>query len=235
VLLGLAALAGGAGLGGVLAYPHVDTARLWYDVIGVDVSHHQGAIDWPTLARTDIAFAYIKATEGGDFRDRRFQANWEGAQKAGLLRGAYHFFTQCRSGADQATNFMAAVPRERGALPPVVDLEHMGPCRSGPQRANLVGEVTTFLAMIEEHFGRRPVLYTDVMFDAAYLRGHFTRETFWTRSIVLPPWFRTDQWLIWQYHSCGQRAGINGSVDLNAFRGSRRQLEAFAQGQAVRV
>src|SRR5262245_20104351 len=134
VLLGLGALATGAGAGGgVLAYPHIETARLWSDVIGVDVSNHQGYIDWPTLARTDVAFAYIKATEGGDFRDRRFQANWEGAKRAGLPRGAYHFFTQCRSGADQARNFIAAVPREEGALPPVVDLEHMGPCRSGPQ------------------------------------------------------------------------------------------------------
>jgi lysozyme len=86
VLLGLAGLAGGAAIGGTLAYPYVEPARLWYDVIGVDVSNHQGDIDWPRLARTDIAFAYIKASEGGDFRDRRFAANWEGARKAGLVK-----------------------------------------------------------------------------------------------------------------------------------------------------
>jgi lysozyme len=68
------------------------------------------------------------------------------------------------------------------------------------------------------------------MFDAAYLRGHFTRETFWTRSIVLPPWFRMDQWLIWQFHNYGRRAGINGPVDLNVFRGSRRDLDRLAVG-----
>jgi lysozyme len=92
LLLGLAALAGGATLGGVLAYPRFEWARWWYDVIGVDVSNHQGDIDWPILARTDIGLAYLKATEGGNFRDRRFQANWDGARKAGLPRGAYHFF-----------------------------------------------------------------------------------------------------------------------------------------------
>jgi lysozyme len=230
LLAGSAVLVAGAGAGGVLAYPHVNVARLWYDVIGVDVSHHQGDIDWPALARTDIAFAYIKASEGGDFRDRRFQANWEEARKAGLPRGAYHFFTQCRSGAEQARNFMAAVPREPGALPPMVDLEHMGPCRSGAAVADLVGEIAAYLGMLEQHYGRRPILYTDVVFDTTYLRGHFTRETFWTRSIVLPPWFRTDQWLIWQYHSCGRRAGVNGPVDLNAFRGTRREFEAFVAG-----
>jgi lysozyme len=227
VLLGSAALAGGAGLAGSLAYPHVEVARWWYNVIGVDVSNHQGDIDWPTLARTDVAFAYVKATEGGDFRDRRFQANWEGARKAGLPHGAYHYFTQCRSGAEQARNFMAAVPRERGALPPVLDVEHMGPCRSGPQASNLVQEIATALNMLGEHYGRRPLLYTDVVFDAAYLWGHFTRETFWTRSILLPPWFRTDQWLIWQYHSCGRRHGVTGPVDLNVFRGTRSEFEAL--------
>lgn len=229
VLLGLGAAAG-AGIGGVLGYPHLDVARLWYDVIGVDVSNHQGEIDWPTLARTDIAFAYIKATEGGDFRDRRFAANWDGARRAGLPRGAYHFFTQCRSGAEQARNFMAAVPREPGALPPAVDLEHMGPCGSGAQVANLVEEIAAFMAMLQDHYGRRPILYTDAVFDAAYLWGHFTRETFWTRSIVLPPWFRTSQWLIWQYHNCGRRAGVVGPVDLNAFRGTRRELAALSAG-----
>jgi lysozyme len=86
--------------------------------------------------------------------------------------------------------------------------------------------------MLEEQYGRRPILYTDAMFNAVYLHGHFTRETFWTRSIFLPPFFRTGQWLFWQYHHCGRRAGIEGPVDLNAFRGTRRAFAAFAAGGA---
>jgi lysozyme len=238
VLLGLGGLVGVAGLG-ALAYPHVyphlypylEPGRLWYNVIGVDVSHHQGEIDWPELAGTGIAFAYMKASEGGDFRDRRFAANWEEARKAGVARGAYHYFTQCRTGAEQARNFIDAVPREAGTLPPAADLEHFGPCRSGAQVANLVGEITTFIDMLAEHYGRRPIIYTYADFDAAYLQGHFTRENFWARSLTwLPPSFRTDQWLIWQYHDSGRRAGINGPVDLNAFRGSRRDFNAFVTG-----
>jgi Glycosyl hydrolases family 25 len=104
LLLGLAALSVGGTLAAILAYHYeFQLAPLWYNVIGVDVSNHQGDIDWPALAGSKIAFAYIKATEGGDFRDKRFQLNWEGAKRAGLARGAYHFFTQCRSGAEQAT------------------------------------------------------------------------------------------------------------------------------------
>ena len=229
LLLGLAALAGGAGL--VLAHPYVEWARWWYDVIGIDVSNHQGDIDWPALARTDISFAYLKATEGGDFHDRRFQANWDGARNAGLPRGAYHFFTQCRSGADQARNFIGLVPREPGTLPPVLDLEDMGNCRSGPQVVNLIQEIVTALSMLEAHYGRRPLLYVTSEFDAAYLWGQFMTETFWARSLVLPPQFRSEQWLIWQYHDRGRRAGVNGPVDLNAFRGSKREFDAFIAGR----
>lgn len=147
-----------------------------------------------------------------------------------MPRGAYHYFTQCRSGVEQAKNFIATVPRERGALPPVVDLEHVGPCRSGPQVTNLIEEIATFLTMLEDHYGRRPLLYTTSEFDAAYLQGQFAGEKFWTRSIFVPPQFRKDQWLIWQFHDSGRRDGINGPVDLNAFRGSTRDFDAFMSG-----
>jgi lysozyme len=229
LLLGLAALGGGGALATILAYPHLELARLWYDVIGVDVSNHQGDIDWQSLATSNVAFAYIKATEGGDFRDKRFQLNWQGARKAGLVRGAYHFFTQCRSGAEQAKNFIAAVPREPGALPPVIDAEHMGPCRSG-QIANVVEELSTLLNMLESQYGRRPLVYTTSEFDAAYLHGQLTGEWFWVRSLFLPPTFRASQWLIWQFHNGGRRAGLHGPVDLNAFRGSRDEFKTFVAG-----
>jgi lysozyme len=58
---------------------------------GIDVSHHQGPIDWSEVATDDIAFAYIKTTEGSDVIDYRFGENWAGAAGAGLDRGAYHF------------------------------------------------------------------------------------------------------------------------------------------------
>ena len=103
-----------------------------YDVRGVDVSRHQETIDWRSLSSDDTAFAYIKATEGEDWVDVRFSENWRSAGAAEVLRGAYHFFTFCAPGADQAANMIATVPDEPGMLPPAVDLEFGGNCSARP-------------------------------------------------------------------------------------------------------
>lgn len=78
-----------------------------FPVHGIDVSRHNGAIDWPRVADAGVAFAWIKASEGGDVRDPRFTENVTGASAAGLRVGAYHFFTFCRPAADQARQFLA--------------------------------------------------------------------------------------------------------------------------------
>jgi lysozyme len=210
-------------------YARLETAWLWHDVIGVDVSNHQGDIDWTQLAASGVAFAYIKATEGGDFRDKRFQKNWDGAKAAGLPRGAYHFLTQCKSGADQATNFFQTVPKEAGVLPPAVDAEHMGPCPSGQTVTDIRGEMLAIKSLVEAHYGKRPVVYVTHEFHQAYLNGCCANESFWVRSLFLPPAIREKSWLFWQFHHRGLRPGIRGPVDLDAFRGSPNDLVALTR------
>jgi lysozyme len=214
---------------GPWVYARLELAPFPYRVIGVDVSHHQGTIDWRTLAADGIAFAYIKATEGGNFRDTSFALNWSGAASVGLPRGAYHFFTLCKSGADQAQNFIATVPLDPQALPPVVDAESMGPCSSGTPIADVPRELEAFLAALTAHYGRRPLIYTTAEFHDAYLQGQFPSDRFWIRSLVLPPLWRYRQWILWQYHNRGQRRGVKGPVDLNAFRGSPQDFATFAK------
>ena len=194
---------------------------------GVDVSWHQGPIDWPTLAADDVAFAYIKATEGADHVDPRFAFNWREAGAAGLYRGAYHFFTLCQPGARQASNFIAVVPRTPGALPAALDLEHMGPCRQGPTMPDVITEARTFLDRVEAHYGVRPIIYTTREFHDAHLT-ELTGERFWIRSLATPPNFRERDWVIWQHHNRGHKLGVSGPVDLNAFRGNANALAAFA-------
>jgi lysozyme len=224
-------LAAIATLGLLLApfvYPRLELAPFWHEVTGVDVSNHQGVIDWKALAASGVGFAYIKATEGGDFRDKSFARNWVEAEAAGVSRGAYHFATLC-SATDEARNFIETVPKDPKALPPVVDVEQIGACTATLTPADNVAMLREFLDTLEKHYGRRPLIYTTPEFDSSMLEGMLAGERFWVRSLVLPPRFRRDQWVIWQYHNKGTRPGIAGPVDLNAFRGTRRDFDAFVK------
>src|SRR5215510_4473974 len=98
----LAALLLGAILAAPWAFSRIELAPLRYDVIGVDVSRHQGPIDWRTLAGSGIGFAYIKGTEGATFRDANFATNWSESALANIPSGDYHLFNKCRNSADKA-------------------------------------------------------------------------------------------------------------------------------------
>ncbi len=207
--------------------PYFELARLWFGAIGVDVSHHQGEIDWQKLAKTDVRFAYIKATEGGDYVDPMFKQNWDAARKAGLAVGAYHFFSRCKTGVQQAKNFLSTVPAEVDALPPVLDVETMEPCDGEAADLDPLEEVQAFMDTVKEKLGCRPVLYVTAEFDLTYLAGNLKADSFWPRSIFMPPQFRRQGWKFWQYNDGGHREGINGPVDLDVFRGTRQELETF--------
>ena len=193
---------------------------------GIDISHHNGAIDWRAVGAGDIRFVYMKASEGEGFVDPKFKLNWERAGQTDLYRGAYHFFTQCRTAEQQAANFIRVAGDMNGALPPALDLEHMGPCREGPTTARIDLEVKKMMDILESHYGVRPVLYTTQEFHDRYLID-FEDEKFWVRSIFQAPTFREGDWLIWQHHHRGAVQGIKGATDLNAFRGSVDDLEAL--------
>ena len=225
--IGLAAAIGAAFLAVQVIYPRLEYAARGYSVRGVDVSGHQGAVDWDRLKADGVDFAYIKASEGETFNDPRFSRNWYASDQARILRGAYHFFTQCRSGKAQAQNFIRVVPVDPGALPPVVDAEHMGPCLQTPAVKDVAGEIAIFLGALQAQYKVRPIIYTTREFHEAYLAGKFPKERFWIRQLFRAPRFREDQWVFWQYHHRGRRAGIDGPVDLNAFKGTRAELEAL--------
>ncbi len=210
-------------------FPYRDMLHLWHGTKGIDVSHHQGKIDWTGLKKSDVSFAYIKATEGGTYLDPEFSGNWKAARDEGLAVGAYHFFNQCKSGEEQARNFLAHLPADRDQLLPVLDAEVTDPCKdkNAPAQFDIPKEIQAFLDKVENETGCRPIIYTDWDFDSSYLQGKFRDEKFWIRSLVLPPSFRSERWIYWQYDDKGQRPGIDTPVDLNVFRGSPETFESF--------
>lgn len=194
---------------------------------GVDVAHYQGNIDWIDLAGHDISFAFIKATEGGDWVDAKFHDNWLGAKRAGVPRGAYHFFTLCRDAGEQARHFLATVGDMEGALMPALDAEHMGPCVENAAMSDVAEGVLVFLDTVHGATGMRPVIYTTEVFYEAHLKGKVPGERFWLRSMLRPPNYGPENWLFWQYTNNGRRRGIGGAVDLNIFAGDAAALQTY--------
>jgi lysozyme len=183
---------------------------------GIDVSSHQGDIDWERVARDEIDFAYVKATEGADFVDERFADNWDAVARSGLRRGAYHFFTLCTAGAEQAENFLRVAPPVTGALPPAVDLELAGNCSARPPAQQVNEQLDAFLRRVEEAWNEEIVIYAGDDFEERYpVRGRLGRPLWIRRFLVRPD---DDEWVIWQLHGYARVEGVEGAVDLDVMR-----------------
>ncbi|MFD2174415.1 GH25 family lysozyme [Rhodobacter lacus] len=208
-----------------------------YAVHGLDAARYQGAINWPEARAAGISFAWLKATEGGDHVDPGFERNAPAARAAGVRVGAYHFYYFCRSAADQAKWFIERVPKHAGDLPPVLDIEwnHTSPtCQLRPPAEKVRAEMRVFLDLLERHYGTRPVVYTDPAFYADNGLGRMPGVEFWLRSVSAHPSERYpgEYWSFWQYTGTGVVPGVGGTVDLNAFAGSRQSWEAWLSARA---
>jgi len=180
---------------------------------GVDVSAHQGEIDWRRVAADDIEFAYIKASEGGTFTDARFRANWAAAGAVGLDRGAYHFFTLCRPGDEQARHFLAVADPDPDALWPAVDLELSGNCSRRPRAAEVQAELDKFLHIVEGAWGRPAMLYVGDDWEHRYpVRTKLDRPLWQLRFLRRPD---LNNVRVWQIHGFAHVEGISGRVDLD--------------------
>jgi lysozyme len=203
-----------------------------YGVRGIDVSSYQKQVDWKQVAQTgQYTFVFIKATEGKNYKDTYFQANWRGTKEQGLIRGAYHFYSDYRTGIEQANNYISMVPKETGMLPPVMDLEV-----SGKDRKVMLREIKVFLVRLEQYYGMKPIIYTDYDRYAEYIEGNFEDYTIWIRDVLTPVnRSKVKNWTFWQYCDRGHVPGITEFVDLNVFSGEREQLNELVRNKEYRM
>jgi lysozyme len=205
-------------------------------VQGIDVSWYQKEIDWEQVRRAGTRFAFIKATEGGDMLDRRFRENWEESRAAGVPRGAYHFVFWCRPAKDQIRWFIRNVPKDPDALPPVLDVEwsHKTSC-ARPSAEKARAKMREMLRAFEAHYGKKPVIYTDINFHEDVLEGttEFDHYPFWIRSVAAKPKERYGDrpWEFWQFTATGRVPGVAGDVDRNAFFGTEKQFRDWVEGR----
>ena len=121
------------------------------DVRGADISSYQVNVDMAKLKEQGIRFIYIKATEGSSHQDEFFKQNWQNAKNAGLLSGAYHFFSFESAGITQAQNFIDTIGNSlEGRLLPAVDVELYGSHTDNlPNQENVARELKSFLDALD--------------------------------------------------------------------------------------
>ncbi len=204
-----------------------------YPVRGVDVSAYQGEIDWAVLSEQEgIAFAYIKATEGSGFVDGRFEYNYTEAQKTKLRVGAYHFFSFESAGKTQAENFIKNVTKTDNMLPPVVDLEFYGKYWDKPlERDEVQAELNDMLALLEQYYGMKPVIYLTEETYSAYVEGAYEDYDIWYRNVYTSSGLPDGRgWAFWQYTNRERLDGYKGDekfIDMNVFFGTEEQFENY--------
>ena len=186
---------------------------------GIDVSLYQGVIDW-TLVKIQKMFAFIKATQGNDIVDPKFDTNWMGAKVAGVLRGAYHYYKFGVDPTAQANLFCSKLSADKGELQPVVDVEDT----TAPADAT---QLKQFIDLVTSRLGVKPIIYTGAWFwNNARWGGAVTWAKdydLWVANYgVTTPTLPTDwtTYKYWQYSNAGAVAGISGKVDLDQFNGT---------------
>ncbi len=203
--------------------PYVDPDR--YPVRGIDVSSHNGDIDFRSVRKDGFDFVFIKASEGADFKDTNFASNHDKARRAGMKTGAYHFFRFDKDGVDQAINFLNAVGDRQLELGLAVDVEQQG----NPEGIDkeLIAERLTAMTEYLYLKGHRVTFYTNKTGYEEFLMVPFPGYPLWICSFSEHP--IDAEWTYWQYDHHGKVKGIMGDVDLNTYNGTREEFEKSGQ------
>jgi lysozyme len=193
---------------------------------GIDVSHYQCDVDWPTVAASGVRFAFIKATDGVDDVDPHFAKNWIEAKAAGIRRGAYHFFRPRIDAQQQAMHLLRVAPMDDLALPPALDVE----VTDGLDPSAMQVGIKTWLETVRLALSCSPIVYTDPSFWRENVAGDFSAYPLWLACYAPEPevpgtW---QAWTFWQHTDCGSANGILGHVDLNYCAVSPEDLQKLA-------
>lgn len=199
-----------------------------YPVLGVDVSHYQGDINWSDFEKQNISFAFIKATEGSGHIDESAAYNLETAAETDIKISAYHFFSFDSPGETQADNYISVVAPDDLDMPPVVDIEYYGDKKSNKPTAEECETILApLLAKLEEYYGAKPIIYTTLSVYNRYIKENFPDYPLWIRNVFCEPQF--IDWKFWQYSDKGTLYGFSGEekyIDLNVYNGSEEEFLA---------
>ena len=208
---------------------------------GIDVAAHQHPggtpIDWSKVRSDGQSFAFVKATEGGDWVNPHYVQDIQAANAAGLRTGAYNYARPAGDAKTQAANFAAQIAlAPNQTLPPALDIE----VTEGKSAAQLEQWIEEFTSELKRLTGRTPMIYTYKYFWMGQMNNSqkFSDMPLWLAAYQDQAPEAVGGWnelSFWQRSGSGKVAGISTDVDMNLFNGSKQQLRSFSDGNYVDV
>ena len=187
-------------------------------VHGIDLSHYQGEVFWETVGEnTKMAYVYLKATEGGDRIDDKYENNIVLAHRYGLKVGSYHFYRPKTEQQKQLENFMTQCRPGEQDLIPMIDIE----TKQGLRTEEFCDSLMKFLVLVEEAYKQKPLLYTGTNFYNKYLKGKVDEyQLMIAQYTEREPVLADDRdFTLWQYTGKGRIVGVSGYIDKSRFMG----------------
>ena len=211
--------------------------------IGIDLSRHNGTIDFKTVANAGVKYAWIKCTEGTTHVNPGYELKFQKAREAGIQVGGYHFsrpdtYPSIQDAVDESLNFLGALSKvgfNRGDLLPVLDVE------AGLKTDDKYNVQWTlkWLASVEKSLGVRPIVYTGKWAYDLYLKNGDPDHL--QELKTYPLWIASynegiepermahlwDEWAVWQWTGSGAVPGVTGKCDINWSAGGVLPLLTF--------
>lgn len=201
---------------------------------GIDVSWHQGNIDWQKVKVSGVVdFVFIKASEGVGYTDPQFRRNAAGANAVGIPVGYYHYARpELNSALAEAAAFVITTKGQACQLPYVLDLEGES---SKLDTVTLSKWAVDFINYVHVNTGKSVILYTGAYFARDELNKTLGFAPLWVAHYGAQTPLANGTWNDWtffQYSSTGAVNGIVGNVDMNEYNGSVTDLLGYQMSTA---
>lgn len=194
---------------------------------GIDISTHNGSIDFNAVKNSGVEVVIIKATEGVDFTDNMVNQHYIGAKNVGLNIGFYHFMSEKTDPYRQAEDFYNCIKDKSYNVMPCLDIEVNNYGRSA---AEITDRCLTFLNRFKELSGQDCMIYTGGYFGRDNLDSRIKNYPGWIAHYGVSSPMETGFRVVGhQYTETGKVPGVNGNVDMNNFK------EGILLGNAVIV
>lgn len=196
-------------------------SRSKQNVLGIDVSHHNGVVDWKKVASGGYKFVYLKLTEGKSYVDKTTYNNYVAAKNAGLRVGFYHYAHVTNDPIAEVNFFLQKLGEMKADLPHCLDLEE----NKGLSKAKVSAFALKWMEYLQQKTGITPILYTGYSFMSNFTNT-VAKYPLWVARYAggsqrvkgfNAPGSSTlwRSWAMFQFTDSGKVNGIKGNVDIN--------------------